>query len=139
MNFNKFNYDERIVFVNEPIVAVVEEKTKYSLLCYPFIYKDGFCSGVGIVFDDGCMIVWTSDVPCDFVAAWRATEILRRLQFINQETLCFAYRAAEKKFSKLDKPEIMNIIVQIGNDNYDKIMELPVPEEIMEKCRVIKK
>jgi hypothetical protein len=77
-------------------------------------------------------MIWGLVSPRDLITAWRATEVLRYLNNIENGTLCAAYHTGRRNPSKSDLISYVKpMIEKIGRDTYNKIMSLPVPDEII--------
>ncbi len=89
--------------------------------------------GVGIRFEDGKVQIWGLVHPRDLITAWRATEVLKHLNFINPNfTLCAAYYTGSRNLHDDDRKRYVDpIISKIGRETYTKIMAMPIPEKII--------
>ncbi|MCX6787286.1 MAG: hypothetical protein NTY93_02040, partial [Candidatus Kaiserbacteria bacterium] len=124
--------ESKIRFRNEPFIARVTFKKNEVLTCIPVVYDEKLRCGVGILFEDSPGTYWGYVMPRNFIAAWRGTEVLRRLNVLKDETLCYAFHAGLRNPCESDmESRVKPMIVQIGQKAYDEIMSLPVPEPII--------
>jgi len=122
----------KIHFENEPFMAIVSDKGDKPIKLTPVVYDEYYNCGVGIMYENRKGQVWGLLTPRNLIAAWRATEILRHLNTIENGTLAYAYYTGDRRANKSDIEKYVNpMIVKIGQDKYKKIMEMPVPEEII--------
>lgn len=121
----------KIHFRNEPFMAHVADKGSEMIKCTPVVYDDLTNCGVGVFYEDGSGDVWGLLTPRNLITAWRGTEVLRRLDTVEEGTLCAAYTTGERNPHKSDMKRIEPIIEKIGRKAYDKIMSMPVPEQII--------
>lgn len=124
--------DGKIRFRNKPFMARVFSDGDGPVSCTPVVYDEFRCCGVGIFINGDRGHIWGPVVPRDLIAAWRGTEVLRRLNTISQRTLCAAYYSGVRNPNESDllyyvKPTI----AIIGREAYDEIMSMPVPEQIV--------
>lgn len=122
-----------IRFRGEPFMAVVRGKSTVPIKCIPAVRDGENSCGAGIIFEDGKGLFWGLVHPRDLITAWRATEILKHLNFIDPNfTLCAAYTAGLRKISDDDRKRYLEpIIAKIGRETHTKIMAMPIPEEII--------
>jgi len=124
--------DHKIHFTNEPFMAIVQEKGEMPILCTPVVYEEPTNFGVGVFYENGGGSVWGLVKPRNMIAAWRGTEVLRRLGKIEFSTLCNAYYTGLRNPHKSDmKSRIEPMIQKIGRTTYDDIMAMKVPETII--------
>lgn len=124
----------KIHFRNKPFMAlVVVGGTDAGLVkCTPVVYDDPSNCGVGLLYEGGEGLVWGLVSPRDLITSWRATEVLRRLDTINNKTLCEAYYTGLRDPSEYDmKSYVEPTIAKIGRAAYKAIMAMPVPEQIV--------
>ncbi len=122
----------KIHFKNEPFMARVSGKGEEPIQCTPVVYDERSHCGIGIFYEDGQGQIWGPVTPRNLIAAWRGTEVLRRLDFIKNGTLCGAYYTGARDPHESDMKSFAEpIIAKIGRKTYDEIMEMPVPEQIM--------
>jgi hypothetical protein len=125
---------EKIRFENKSFMARVEGRGNNKIECTPVVYDDPFDCGVGVYFNDGKDegLVWGMMSPRNLIAAWRATEVLRRLDNIESGTLCDAfYTGVRDPHSSDMESHVKPTIAKIGQKAYKEIMSLPVPEQII--------
>lgn len=122
----------KIHFQNEPFMARVSGKGDEPIKCTPVVYDEMSNCGVGVFYEDGERQVWGMVTPRNLVAAWRGTEVLRRLDTIEHGTLCAAYYTGVRDPHESDmKSHVEPTIAKIGRLAYDAIMAMPVPEQII--------
>lgn len=123
---------EKIHFENEPFMAVVKGKGVEPILCTPVIYEEPSRFGIGILYLNGEGKIWGLIYPRSMIVAWRATEVLRHLKRIEDDTLFYAYYTGIRNPSQNDlKNRVEPMISKIGRDSYNKIMSKKVPEKII--------
>lgn len=123
---------EKIHFENEPFMAVVKGKGVEPILCTPVIYEEPGRFGIGILYLNGEGKIWGLIYPSSMIVAWRATEVLRHLKRIEDDTLFYAYYTGIRNPSQNDlKNRVEPMIEKIGQKAYDKIMSMKVPETII--------
>lgn len=98
------------------------------------VYDDPNNCGVGVSYgnNEGGE-VWGLILPRNLIAAWRATEILRCLDAIEEGTLASTYYTGLRgtpQGSDLGR-HVGPTIEKIGVVKYREIMSMPVPEEII--------
>lgn len=122
----------KIHFRNEPFMARVVGKGDEPIKCTPVVYDEMVNCGVGVFYEDGKGQVWGLMVPRNLIAAWRGTEVLRRLDTIEHGTLAAAYYTGIRNphLSEM-KSYVEPTIAKIGRAAYEEIMAMPVPEEIV--------
>ena len=124
--------DAKIHFQNEPFMAFVRGKGTDPILCTPIIYDGEFDFGLGVSYEGGGAQVWGLVCPRNMITAWRGTEVLRLLTVIENGTLCHAYYAGQRDPHSNDfKTYVQAMIEIIGQETYDKIMSMKVPEKII--------
>ncbi|MFY9492866.1 MAG: hypothetical protein WAP55_00020 [Minisyncoccia bacterium] len=124
--------EDRVLFKNELFLARVTGKGDGLIQCVPVVYNDVFHCGVGVFYEDGKGQIWGLVSPRNLIAAWRGTEVLRRLKVIEHGTLCAAYYTGVRHPHKSHmESHVEPTIAKIGRAVYDKIMAMPVPEEIV--------
>lgn len=122
----------KIHFRNEPFMARVAGKGDEPIKCTPVVYDEMSNCGVGVFYEDGKGQVWGMVTPRNLVAAWRGTEVLRRLDTIEHGTLSSAYYTGVRDPHESDmKSHVEPTVAKIGRAAYDKIMAAPVPEQIV--------
>lgn len=121
-----------IHFWNEPFLAIVEEYGKKFVLCKPIIYDEPDIFGIAVVFKKNICLRWGLIAPRDMITAWRATEVIRRLSFINIKILESAYYAVSRQPFIGKSSHIEKVTSLIGKDLYDAIMLTPVPEKLIQ-------
>ena len=128
-----FKEKYKIHFRNEPFMAVVKGRGDEPVKCTPVAGEIKSNCGVGIRFEDGKVQIWGLVHPRDLITAWRATEVLKHLNFINPNfTLCAAYYTALRNLSDDDRKRYAEpIITKIGRQTHRKIMSMPIPEKII--------
>lgn len=112
-------------------MAIVEGNGEEPIECIPIVYDEAFNCGLGVVFPDGKGQIWGMVTPRNLITAWRGTEVLRFLDRIEHGTLCAAYYAGQRNPHSSESERIKSVIEKIGQDNYDRIMKMPVPEELI--------
>ncbi|MCK9578199.1 hypothetical protein M0R01_01740 [bacterium] len=128
----RLHQDEDIAFINKPFVAVVEDKGEKPIECYPVIYNAPFTCGIGIFYEDGDGKVWGLTAPRDLIASWRATEIIQHITHIKDDTLCHAYYAGKRNVHVTEQYMVDEIIATIGKEKHDQIMNMAIPEVIIQ-------
>lgn len=123
---------EEIVFVNEPFMAIVEGRGDQPVKCYPVVFDEDHSCGIGIIFENGRDNSWGLISPRNFIAAWRATEIIRHIAHIENGTLCAAYYAGRRSVCQNAQDWLIETVNIIGMETYNQIMAMPVPEEIIQ-------
>lgn len=124
--------EAQIHFKNESFMARVVGKGDEPIKCTPVVYDEPFNCGLGIFYEDGKGEVWGMVSPRNLIAAWRGTEVLRRLDIIEIGTHCAAYYTGVRDPLESDmKSYVEPTIAKIGRAAYDEIMSMPVPEEIV--------
>lgn len=124
--------DGKVHFRNEPFMARVAGKGDEAIKCTPVVYDEKSNCGVGVFYEDGHGVVWGMVTPRNLIAAWRGTEVLRRLDTIESGTLCAAYYTGVRDPHESDmKSHVEPTIAKIGRAAYDEIMAMPVPEQII--------
>lgn len=122
----------KIHFENQPFLAIVPEKGESPILCTPVVYDEKFCFGTAILYKDGGGKAWGLIAPRDIIAAWRGTEVLRLLERIEDETLTSVYYTGFRNPDQFDfKRYVIPMIKEIGQESYNKIMSMKVPEQII--------
>lgn len=122
----------KIHFQNEPFMARVADKGGELIKCTPVVYDEMSNCGVGVFYEDGKGQVWGMVTPRNLVAAWRGTEVLRRLDTIEHGTLAAAYYTGVRDPHESDmKSYVEPTIAKIGRATYNEIMAMPVPEQII--------
>lgn len=122
----------KIHFENEPFIARVLGRGDEPIKCTAVVYDEPYNCGVGIFFEDGHGQVWGLACPRNLIASWRATEILRRLDVIENGTLCNAWYTGCRDPHESDVDgHVAPTIAKIGQNAYDAIMAMPVPEQII--------
>lgn len=129
----------KIYFKNEPFMAVVEGRGDNPVKCTPIVYDGrdpssafGNECGAGIIFEDGKKYSWGLWQPRDLITAWRATEVLRRLNVIKKHDFCAAYYTGRRRVSNNDREKYVEpIIAKIGRQAHREIMSMPIPDEII--------
>lgn len=123
----------KIHFQNEPFMARVDGKGDEPIKCTPVVYDEISKCGVGVFYEDGHDgQVWGMVIPRDLIAAWRGTEVLRRLNTIGFGTLCAAYNTGVRDPHESDMELYVELtIAKIGRPAYDEIMAMLVPEQIV--------
>lgn len=122
----------KIHFQNEPFMARVADKGDKPIKCTPVVYDEMLNCGVGVFYEDGNGQVWGMVSPRNLVAAWRGTEVLRRLDTIEHGTLCAAYYTGVRDSHESDmKSHVEPTIAKIGRTKYNEIMAMPVPEQVI--------
>jgi len=123
---------EKIHFTGQPFITFVEWKGNERIKCIPIVYESRYHCGIGVLYKNGQKCIWGLLTPRNIIAAWRGTEILHRLGTIKSGTLCEVYFTGVRNPSKFDKESYIEpIIARIGERMYEKIMSLPVPEQII--------
>lgn len=121
-----------IRFQNEPFMARVAGKGDEPIKCTPVVYDEMLHCGVGVFYEGGHGQVWGMITPRNLIAAWRGTEVLRRLDTIERGTLCAAYYTGVRDPHESDmKSHVEPTIAKIGRATYNEIMAMPVPEQII--------
>ena len=70
--------------------------------------------------------------PRDYIASWRAGEILSVLKHINSITVRGAYFAASRSLNNKEEQYYTAPVIEgIGKENYNNVMSLPIPEKII--------
>lgn len=125
-------WDEKFIrFKGDRFIAYAIDKGNKPVQCTPIIFDDEKHCGVGIIAGDE-ILRWGLFAPRDYVASWRAGEILRVLGHINPSTVRGAFFAASRSLnSKEEGGYTAPVIEGIGRDTYSKIMSLPVPEKVI--------
>lgn len=135
--------DFMVYFENDPFTARVpgEDGKPIQCECTPMVCSEegswGPSCGIGIrcVSKENpelqCKTVWGLIIPRNIFASWRATEMLRLHIDIGDTTLCSTWYAAERSGGDYDLRHTKSVIEQIGQEVYDKIMCMPVPEQII--------
>lgn len=102
-------------------------------ICTPVIFNDGIHCGVGIIANNE-ILRYGLFAPCDYIASWRAGEILRRLKLVGQDTLCGAYYAGNRSLvNSIDEEQDTKLVIEgIGKEQYHQVMSLPIPEEVVQ-------
>lgn len=118
----------QIHFRNKPFMAFVAGEGDAPIQCTPIVYDDEEHCGLGILYGDGRAEIWGMLIPRNLIAAWRGTEILRRLDTIEYGTLCHAYATGGRNPSEQC---VEPTIAKIGREAYEEIMSMPIPEEII--------
>lgn len=121
----------KIYFRGEPFMSRIEGMGNGLISCTPVVYDEPNECGVGIFYDGGG-VHWGLASPRNLVAAWRATEILRRFNLITFRSLFCAYVTGHRGSCNPDwAVYIGSTITRIGQAVYDEIMAMPVPESII--------
>lgn len=122
-----------VLFRNEPFMARVVGRGDQPVQCTPMICDQPSACGVGILFEDGSGFFWGLCAPRNIIAAWRATHILRCLEVIESGTLCETWYAGLREPHQSDvESYVLPIIKKIGQERYDEIMAMAVPDEIVQ-------
>jgi len=121
----------KIHFRGVPFVARVVGQG--VIKCTPIVYEIDSSCGIGVLYEDSQKgQTWGLFSPRNIIAAWRGTEVLRHLDLIKDNTLATAYYAGLRDPHDSDKKRYVEpMILNIGRGVYDKIMRMPVPEEII--------
>ena len=123
---------DKIHFKNEPFMAHVAGKGNERVQCVPIVYDELTSCGLGILFRDGTAQVWGMMSPRNLIAAWRGTEVLRRLDTVENGTLCAAYYTGSRDPHGTDiKSHVEPTVAKIGQKVYKEIMSMAVPEKII--------
>lgn len=121
-----------IRFKGERFKARAKDKGNDPVLCTPIVFDDGVKCGVGVIVD-GEILRWGLFAPRDYVASWRAGEILRHFGHIDTSLLRGAYYAASRSLNDVDATSYARpIIEKIGKEEHGKIMSLPIPEKVVD-------
>jgi len=121
-----------ILYHGEPFSAQISD-SDLPAKCVPIVYSDGLSMGPGYTCPDtGQSSWWGLAAPIDIITAWRATEILRHVRSIGSSTLCDSYYAALRKPHSSDRERVQRIINEIGTTNHRRIMQMAVPNEIVQ-------
>ena len=85
--------EAKIHFRNQPFMARVDGQGEEPIECTPVVYDTPSTCGVGVLFEDGRGQTWGLLSPRNLIAAWRGTEVLRRLDTsLRAEVMAFARR-----------------------------------------------
>ena len=123
---------EKIYFRGEPFTSRVVSRGNELTTCVPVVYDVPDSCGVGIFYGDGSGHYWGFYFPRNLIAAWRATEVLRRLDPLCGDALCAAYYTGVRNPRKSDIVAYVEpTIAIIGQTAYDEIITMPVPESII--------
>ena len=120
-----------IPFRNTPFTAFVPALNKTVELT-PVVYDAPERCGLAVVSPDGEAWQRSQMFSHDLVACWRATEIIRHLNVVKNDTLHDVYAAALRNPYPGFEEAAASVIAEIGSEIYDEIMALPVPEEIIQ-------
>lgn len=125
-------WEKRFIrFRGERFKARTDDKSDYLTLCTPVIFDDGVHCGVAIIVDNE-VFWWGMFAPRDYIASWRAGEILRSLGLVTQNTVRGAFYAANRSLNNRKEERYTTpVIEEIGKERYDSIMSLKVPEEVV--------
>ncbi len=124
--------ESTVHYTNEPFMAHVDGMGDEAVECTPLVYDSFSNCGVAIRYPDGTGQVWGLVTPRNLITAWRGTEILRRLDRIENGTLSHSYETGKRNPHVSDMERVINpMIERIGRAAYDEIMTAPVPEEII--------
>ncbi|MCX6792572.1 MAG: hypothetical protein NTY12_00950 [Candidatus Falkowbacteria bacterium] len=113
-------------------MVIVEGMGDKPIQVRPVVYDSLADCGVAIIPENGRGFVWGLVAPRNIIAAWRATEILRCLKFINpNKDLAHSYYAGLRQPRDWMTQEVSVLIRRIGRSRYNEIMSLPVPDKII--------
>ena len=90
--------------------------------------------GIGLMHHEIVLQMWGLGGPRDLITSWRATEIVRHFTVIDNYTLSKTFYAGRryKQWNNEEKKKYLDpVIVIIGQELYDKIMSMPIPEKII--------
>lgn len=114
-------------FIGTPFTTKINGEQKEVA---PFVYSN-FESGVGIKVGKEA-IVWGLVIPQNLIAFWRATEILKQLEEIDNASLSYPYYTAIRNPSPSDyNTYVKPTIEKIGAEEYQMIMSLAIPDSII--------
>ena len=123
------------LFTYEPFEAQLSFlKGDKRHICTPVIY-DTLDIEIGLVLEDGTFIEASTDYVCremgkkHFIAAWRAIQLLRCMSIIERNSIRAAYHASMRK--RKEDEDTKETVSAVGQKNFDRVMALPVPEEII--------
>ncbi|KKT81978.1 MAG: hypothetical protein A3B07_00180 [Candidatus Yonathbacteria bacterium RIFCSPLOWO2_01_FULL_43_27] len=124
---------DSIRFRGQYFKAHVGIKESKPFLCTPIVYNDEENCGVGIIVEWNRVQKWGMYEPRDYIASWRAGEILRELRHINSITVRGAYFAASRSLNSKEEQYCTTPVIEgIGEESYHKIMSLPIPNKIVQ-------
>ena len=122
-------------FADWPFRAYVADADSAVKRYIPVVFDGINNCGVGLFWPSGDSldgIIWGLFTPRDLITAWRATEVLSRLDSIENGTLCAAYYTGKRNPHASDKESYVDpMIAKIGEGRYDEIMQKPIPEAIV--------
>ena len=122
---------EFICHTGRSFKTYVQGKGDAPVQCTPIVFDDEAHCGVGIIVGNE-ILRWGLFAPRDYVASWRAGEILRHLGHIDTSSLRGAYYAASRRLNDTEEISCARPIVEkIGRPELTRIMSLSVPEEVV--------
>lgn len=122
---------KKIIFQNtETTLKIGSDDSQVTVI--PIVLTDGQSTGVGILFPDGQASWWNLLISCNIIAYWRATEMIKIVSKIENDTFCCMYYAANRGIHYSDKQKRKKIVGIVGKKAYEKVMNLPIPEEIIQ-------
>lgn len=117
---------------SERFKARTDGKGGCPILCTPVIFDDRVRCGVGIITENNEVFQWGLFAPRDYIASWRAGEILRSLGLVTQATIRGAFYAASRSLNSKDEQRYTaHVIEGIGREQYNRIMSLTIPNEVV--------
>ena len=127
-----FVWSKRCIrFKGERFKACAQDNGENLVMCTPIVFDDGIHCGVGIIVENE-VLRWGLFAPRDYIASWRAGEILRALGQVTSATVRGAFYAGSRSLNSNEELSYTTpVIEKIGSDEYRKIMSLPVPNEIV--------
>lgn len=115
-----------------PLRAHVGDEDSKPVLCTPIIYNDGENCGIGVIVEWDRVLQWGLCEPRDYIASWRAGEILRAFGLITQNTVRGAFYAASRSLKSKEEQCYTSLVIEgIGSEKYNNIMSLPIPREVV--------
>lgn len=126
--------ETHICFRNKPFMATVIERGNGLTVCTPVVYNDLSSCGVGLFFSNGRKEICGTSKPRDLIAAWRATEILSRINIIKSKTLSDALKAGIRSPTEHNPDFVRSchrVITKVSPLVYNEIMKIPVPDQIV--------
>lgn len=121
-----------IRFRGQYFKAHVGSRESKPVLCNPIIYNDGDNCGTGVIVEWNRILQWGMYEPRDYIASWRAGEILRDLKHVNSITVRGAFYAGSRSLNTKEEEYCTTPVIEgIGKESYHKIMSLPIPEKIV--------